>query len=121
MAQAGFEVEVLEKNAQLGGRARQLKEAGFTFDMGPTWYWMPDVFERFFNDFGKSTADYFELEKLSPGYRVYFDEMDWIDISDQLENIYETFEAIEEGSGDKLRKFIAKAEKNYKFAEKDLV
>jgi phytoene desaturase len=121
MAQAGFEVEVLEKNAQLGGRARQLKEDGFTFDMGPTWYWKPDVFERFFNDFGKSTADYFKLEKLSPGYRVYFDKMDWVDISDKLENIVETFESIEPGAGEKLEKFISKAEKNYNIAIKDLV
>jgi phytoene desaturase len=121
MAQAGFEVEVLEKNKQLGGRARQLREGGFTFDMGPTWYWMPDVFERFFNDFGKSTADYFDLEQLDPGYRVYFDKLDWVDISKSLEQIIQTFESIEPGAGAKLRKFIRKAEKNYNIAIKDLV
>ena len=55
-----------------GGRARQLKEAGFTFDMGPSWYWMPDVFERFFNCFGKKVSDYYQLERLDPSYRVYW-------------------------------------------------
>ena len=121
MAKAGYEVEVLEKNSQLGGRARQLSEAGYTFDMGPTWYWMPDVFERFFNDFDKSASDYFSLQKLSPGYRVYFDKFDWVDISDSLEEIINTFESIEPGSGAKLRTFIGKASRNYDIAIKNLV
>ena len=69
LAKAGYEVTVFEKNATIGGRARQLKKEGFTFDIGPTWYWMPDVFERFFGDFDKHPSDYYTLEKLSPAYR----------------------------------------------------
>ncbi|OYX83050.1 MAG: phytoene dehydrogenase, partial [Flavobacteriales bacterium 32-34-25] len=72
LAKSGHDVLVYEKNETIGGRARQLKKDGFTFDMGPSWYWMPDVFERFFADFGKKTSDYYELVKLSPAYRVYF-------------------------------------------------
>ena len=68
LAKAGFDVEVFEKNQTIGGRARQLKRDGFTFDIGPTWYWMPDVFERFFKDFGKKPSDYYKLEKLDPAY-----------------------------------------------------
>ena len=64
LAQAGYEVHIFEKNDTVGGRARQYKKDGFTFDIGPTWYWMPDVFERFFQDFGKSAADFYQLEKL---------------------------------------------------------
>ena len=98
LAKEGFEVHVYEKNNQLGGRARQLVRDEFKFDMGPTWYWMPDVFERFFNDFGRTTSDYYELEKLGPAYRVYFDENDYVDIDDSLDQIRETFEKIEKDS-----------------------
>ena len=91
LAKAGHEVHIYEKNSSAGGRARQLKLEGFTFDMGPSWYWMPDVFERFFNDFGKTTSDYYQLEKLGPAYRVYFGENDYISIADTLEKIKLTF------------------------------
>ena len=72
LAKDGYDVSVLEKNATVGGRARQLKKDGFTFDIGPTFYWMPDVFDAFFNDFGKTTKDYYQLDKLNPAYQVYF-------------------------------------------------
>lgn len=121
LAKAGNKVTVYEKNASIGGRARQLKKQGFTFDMGPSWYWMPDVFERFFNDFGKKTDDYYELIKLSPAYRVYYGINDFVSISDNLEEIISTFESIEKGSGAKLKKFMANAKSNYDIAIKDLV
>ena len=78
LAQMGHDVTVFEKNDSLGGRARQLKKEGFTFDMGPSWYWMPDVFEKYFGDFGKKPSDYYNLERLNPGYQVYFGEDDSI-------------------------------------------
>ena len=86
MAKAGYEVHVYEKNEALGGRARQFNKDGFSFDMGPTWYWMPDVFEKFFSDFGKSPSDYYHLERLAPAYRVYFGKGDSIDIEDDVNN-----------------------------------
>lgn len=121
LAKTGNNVTIYEKNHAVGGRARQLKREGFTFDMGPTWYWMPDVFERFFADFGKQTSDYYELEKLNPAYRVYFGNGDFISIEDTIEKISKTFEKIESGSSAKLQKFIAKACDNYNIAIKDLV
>lgn len=121
LAQSGHEVTVFEKNDTIGGRARQLKKDGFTFDMGPSWYWMPDVFERFFADFGKQTTDYYELIKLSPAYRVYYGIDDFITIADNLTEILAAFEAIEKGSGALLRDFMAKAKSNYDIAIKDLV
>jgi phytoene desaturase len=121
LAQAGNKVTVYEKNSSIGGRARQLKKEGFTFDMGPSWYWMPDVFERFFNDFGKKTADYYSLVKLSPAYRVYYGINDFVSIADNLPEIIATFESIEKGSGKKLETFMAQAKSNYDIAIKDLV
>ncbi len=121
LAQQGNKVTVYEKNASIGGRARQLKKEGFTFDMGPSWYWMPDVFERFFGDFNKKPSDYYELIKLSPAYRVYYGINDFITIADNLEEIIKTFETIEEGSGKVLEKFMAEAKSNYDIAIKDLV
>lgn len=121
MAKAGFQVTVLEKNEQVGGRASLLEIDGFKFDMGPSWYWMPDIFERFFADFGKKVSDYYSLEKLSPGYRVYFGKDNFIDIADNPEQIVETFENIEKGSGRHLRDFMKKAKANYEIAMQDLV
>jgi len=121
LAKAGHTVQILEKNSTPGGRARQFKKDGFTFDIGPSWYWMPDVFEKFFGDFDRKVSDYYTLEKLDPGYEVYFDQMESIKIGDTLEKIYTAFEAEEKGSAVKLKKFIKKAEDNYNIAIKDLV
>lgn len=121
IAQQGHSVKIFEKNATIGGRARQLKKEGFTFDIGPTWYWMPDVFERFFLDFGKKPSDYYELKKLSPAYMVYFGINDFISIADNLPEIIATFENIEKGSGKRLAAFMKTAQSNYEVAIKDLV
>lgn len=121
LASYGNDVTIFEKNKTIGGRARQLKRDGFTFDIGPTWYWMPDVFERFFSDFGTHPNNFYELEKLNPAYSVYFDKNDFITIEDTLEKIYKTFEKEEEGSSAKLKKFMATAQNNYDVAIKDLV
>ena len=121
LAQQGNTVTIYEKNDTIGGRARQLKKDGFTFDIGPTWYWMPDVFERFFADFGKKPSDYYELIKLSPAYQVYFGELDFVTIADNLPEIIDTFESIEKGSGAKLQAFMKEAQSNYDIAIKDLV
>ena len=121
LAQQGHTVIIYEKNDSIGGRARQFKSNGFTFDMGPSWYWMPDVFERFFQDFDKKQSDYYELIKLNPAYRVYFGIDDFINIYDNLEAIKSVFENIEKGSGQKLQTFINQAKSNYDIAIKDLV
>ena len=121
LSQQGNKVTIYEKNETIGGRARQFKANGFTFDMGPSWYWMPDVFERFFQDFDKKTTDYYELIKLNPAYRVYFGVDDFISIYDNLEEIKATFETIEKGSGQELETFINQAKSNYDIAIKDLV
>lgn len=121
LAQSGHDVTVYEKNLTIGGRARQLEIDGYTFDMGPSWYWMPDVFDRFFADFGKKTTDYYELIKLSPAYRVYYGIDDFITIADNLADIIFAFEEIEKGSGALLNDFMAEAKSNYDIAIKDLV
>lgn len=121
LAKQGYNVSVYEKNNDFGGRARQLKENGFTFDIGPSFYWMPDIFDRFFNDFNKKTSDYYELTKLNPAYSVYFDENNSIPIEDSLEKICNRFEKIETGSSIKLKKFILNARENYRVAVLDLI
>ena len=121
LAKQGYNVTVLEKNDTLGGRARQYKKDGFTFDIGPSWYWMPDVFERFFADFGKKPSDYYTLDKLNPGYEVYFGKKSSLKISENLEDIYRMFEEEEKGSAKHLKTFIDSAKSNYDTAIKDLV
>lgn len=121
LAQLGYDVVIYEKNSTVGGRARQLKRDGFTFDIGPSWYWMPDVFDKFFNDFNTSTSDFYTLEKLSPAYKVFFENNESIIIEDTLEKIYAAFEKEEKGSSEKLRKFILDAKNNYDVAINKLV
>ena len=121
LAQQGFEVTIYEKNKTIGGRARQLVRDGFTFDIGPSWYWMPDVFEKFFGDFNKKPSDYYQLTKLSPAYKVFFGIDDFVTIADNLPEIVATFETIEAGSGAKLAAFMQEAQANYNIAIKDLV
>jgi len=116
LAKAGYEVSIYEKNDTLGGRARQFKTEGFTFDMGPTFYWMPDVFEKFFSDFEKKPSDFYELVRLNPGYEIYFGEGDSIPVSSKMEEIYETFEKNEAGSSQFLKSFLKTAAFNYRVA-----
>jgi phytoene desaturase len=120
MAKAGWEVHVLERHDQPGGRARQLKEAGFTFDMGPSWYWMPDVFEHFFAQFGKSVSDYYQLQRLDPSYRVYWEE-GFSDLPADLTQLKQLFESIEAGAGASLGKFLEEARYKYEVGINRLV
>ena len=120
LAKEGNMVTIYEKNETVGGRARRLEKDGFTFDIGPSWYWMPDIFERFFADFDKKPSDYYQLDKLNPGYTVYF-ENDKINIADNLDEIKSTFEDIEPGSSQPLQEFMDKASENYDIAIKNLV
>ena len=114
LAKNGYEVQVMEKNLLPGGRARKMHVNGFTYDMGPSWYWMPDVMENFFADFGYKSSDFYELERLDPAYRVYFSPTDYVDVPAGTEAIVDLFESIEKGSGDKLIKFLKEAELKYK-------
>lgn len=120
MAKAGWQVTVIEKNETAGGRARQLKAEGFTFDMGPSWYWMPDVFERFFEQFGKNVTDYYSLQRLSPSYRVYWSEGD-TDIPSDYEQLKSLFERFEKGSAHQLDQYLQEAAVKYKIGMQDLV
>ena len=120
MAKAGWKVTVIEKNDTAGGRAQQLKAEGFTFDMGPSWYWMPDVFERFFQQFGKNVKDYYTLQRLNPSYRIYWEES-YADIPANYEELKTLFEKIEAGSSAKLDQYLAEAAHKYKIGIQNLV
>lgn len=112
LAQKGHEVHLFEKNSTTGGRARAFKAEGFMFDMGPSWYWMPEVFESFFNRFGKSTSDYYQLERLNPSYRVFFPDKK-LDIPADKTGLKAMLDGLEPGAGDKLEQFLAEAKIKY--------
>lgn len=120
MAKAGWKVTVLEKHTTPGGRARQFSEVGFTFDMGPSWYWMPDVFERYFNQFGKKVSDYYHLKRLDPSYRVYWPDGP-VDIPADYEALRRLFDEIEPGSAVQLDKFLKEAAYKYEVGIQKLV
>jgi phytoene desaturase len=121
LAAAGADVTVLEKNEQLGGRASRLEAEGFRFDMGPSWYLMPDVFERFFGHFDRSPADYYELERLDPHYRMFFKDGDRVDVTADVAANVETFESYEPGAGAALREYLDTAETHYETAMEQFV
>ena len=121
LSKSGYKTTILEKNHDFGGRARQLKADGFTFDMGPSWYWMPDVFDRYFASFGKKTADYYKLKRLDPSYSVVFGVGDRLDIPANYNLLRECFEEIEQGSAVRLDKFLDEAKFKYKVGINDLV
>lgn len=121
LAHSGYNVKVLEKNDIAGGRARFFSEEGFTFDMGPSWYWMPDVFDDYFNRFGHETSEFYELVRLDPSYTVVFDKDNFINVPASFTALQFLFDSIEEGSGEKLELFLQQAAYKYKVGMKDLV
>lgn len=120
-AKAGHEVTVFEKNEHIGGRARAFSAEGFMFDMGPSWYWMPDVFDKFFEQFGKKTADYYDLKKLDPGFQIIYGKDDILKIPADTNELYDIFEQIEKGSAEKLKTFLKEAEFKYNVGMQQLV
>lgn len=122
LASEGNEVHVFEKNDSVGGRARQMKtDSGYVFDMGPSWYWMPGVFEKFFSDFGYSVSDFYQLKLLNPSFDVVFGENDTMGVPENFEELCVLFESVEAGSAEKLKKFMEEAEYKYKVGIENLV
>ena len=121
LAQQGCKVTVLERNATVGGRARTWTQDGFTFDMGPSFYWMPDVFERFFSRFATSASDHYELCRLDPSYSVIFGENDRWGLPAGRAAVAELFEREEKGAGKKLDLFLEEAAMKYRLGMQDIV
>lgn len=122
LSAAGYEVHVFEKNATAGGRARQLKTAtGYVFDMGPSWYWMPDIFERFFNDFGYKAEDFYTLKLLDPSFDIVFPGQERMSVPADFEALCNLFESIEKGASNKLKSFMQDAQFKYEVGMKKLV
>ncbi len=122
MAKEGHQVTVIEKNEQAGGRARSFESAGFTFDMGPSWYWMPDIFESFFKDFGKHPNDFYQLIRLDPSYQVLWEDLQ-LPLPANFTELKTVFESLEKGAGNQLELFLKEAAYKYevgihKFVEK---
>ncbi|MFC4543157.1 phytoene desaturase family protein [Halosolutus amylolyticus] len=113
LADAGADVRVIEKNEQLGGRASRLERDGFRFDMGPSWYLMPDVFERFFAEFDRTPTDYYDLTHLDPHYRIFFKDGDRVDVTADIDRTKALFEEYEEGAGEALERYLEKSKENY--------
>jgi phytoene desaturase len=121
LAKEGFSVTVIEKNEQIGGRAGVYREAGFTFDMGPSWYIMPDVFDRFFAEFGRKPSDFYELRRLDPSYRIYFGGAGALDIPADLRKTYALFDALEQNGAQKLRNYLNTSREKYDVAVRELL
>ncbi len=121
LAKDGFDVTVYEKNSSAGGRARKFESHGFTFDMGPSWYWMPDVFEKFFHNFGKSHSDYYELKRLDPSYRIYYSEKEIIDIPAGIAALCNLVDSLEPGSSKNLLHFLEEGKYKYDIGVNELV
>lgn len=113
LADKGYEVTILEKNSMAGGRARVFETQGFTFDMGPSWYWMPDIFDNYFAKFNKKTSDYYNLVRLDPSYAVILKGNEVISLPAGVDNLADLFESMEQGSAEKFRDFLSQAAYKY--------
>jgi phytoene desaturase len=121
MARRGWDVKVLEKNGSVGGRARVWSEKGFHFDMGPSWYLMPEVFERFFARFGRERQEFYTLRELSPYYRVFFGPRESVDITPDRERTFRLFESFEPGGAERLRRYLERARHKYEVAMQEFL
>jgi phytoene desaturase len=121
LAKEGYHVTVFEKNESAGGRARKFEADGFLFDMGPSWYWMPDVFEKYFAHFNKKPSDYYTLDRLSPSYRIYYEKKDLLDIPAGVDNLCKLFEELEPGSTKNLLRFLEEGKYKYNIGINELV
>lgn len=121
LAKNGLQVEVVEKVEQPGGRASTYSEAEFNFDMGPSWYLMPDVYENYYKEFGKRPSDFFDLKRLDPSYRIFFDGGRTVDISADLEKNFQLFDTLEKDGGEKLRRYLESSREKYELAVKELL
>lgn len=121
LAQKGHQVVLLERHDQAGGRARKFSEQGFLFDMGPSWYWMPDVFEAYFRRFGKTTSDFYDLRRLDPSYQVFFGDGEALSVPSEREAQYALFESLEPGSSRALQTFLERAQYKYETGMRDFV
>jgi phytoene desaturase len=121
LAQAGYAVTVYEKNSTPGGRARKFEAEGFTFDMGPSWYWMPDVFEKFFAAFGKTPADYYQLQRLDPSYRIYFPNSEIMDVPAGMDELSAMVDRMEPGGSKNLKRFLKEGKYKYDIGVNELV
>jgi phytoene desaturase len=113
LACKGHSVTVFEKNSSVGGRARTFREQGFTFDMGPSWYWMPEVMEQFFDRFGETVSDHYALHRLDPSYRVFFGKDGVMDVPANYGELRNLIESIEKGGAQKLDQFLSEAKVKY--------
>ena len=118
LGKAGHRVSVIEKNSTYGGRLQTVSQQGYTFDSGPSWYWMPDIFDSFFEDFDKKTNDYYDLRRINPGYRVYFSEGEYFDLVENLDELKRNFSKIEKGGGRALQRYLDDAGEKYEVAVK---
>jgi phytoene desaturase len=122
LARQGYKVDVFEKNAEAGGRARQFATPeGFVFDMGPSWYWMPGVFEKFFNDFGYRSSDFYQLQLLDPSFEMVFGNNETLVIPADFNELCKLFDSIETGGAAKLKRFMSEGELKYRLGMEDLV
>lgn len=121
LAASGWRVTLLEKNTEPGGRARVWRKDGFTFDLGPSFYWMPDVFERYFDRFGRKVSDLYGLRRLDPSYTVVFGPDDALSLPAGEGAVSERFERIEAGAGAATKRFLAEAKVKYDIGMNDLV
>jgi len=121
LAKKGFNVKVFEKNEQPGGRASVYSDKDFYFDMGPSWYLMPDVYERFYAQFGKKPEDFFKLERLDPSYRIFFGDKKLVDVAADLEKNFELFDNLEENGAEKLKEYLKSSEELYDFSIEEML
>lgn len=113
LAKKGYSVDVYDKNKMAGGRSQVFRDEGYTFDMGPSWYWMPDVIDRLFSELDENRSDYFELKRLDPAYKIFWENNESTSIPAGKSELLDLFDGFEANGGEKLDRFLAAAKMKY--------
>ena len=118
LAARGYSVEVFEKNAWLGGKAAQLAEAGFRFDMGPTILIQPSVLRHIFTEAGRRLEDYLDMQRLDPQWRCFFDDGLVLDLEDNLQAMATSLDRLKPGMGEGFLRFQSLSEQLHSISDR---
>ncbi|MDX1663564.1 MAG: phytoene desaturase family protein [Candidatus Promineifilaceae bacterium] len=121
LARNGYDVTVVEKNSQAGGRCNQIWRDGHRFDIGPTLFLMPEVFAETYAAVGERMEEHLHLHRIDPTYRIYFQDGLELALTADLQKMQEQLEAIEPGSFGGLLRYLAEGHRHYKMSLKHFV
>jgi phytoene desaturase len=121
LAKNGYDVTVLEKESTPGGRCNQLIRDGHRFDIGPTLFLMPEIWEETFTSLGERMSDHLELKRIDPTYKVHFDDGLQLELTSNIGEMQTQLEKVEKTAFAGFLSYIAEGSRHYKMSVEKFV